>query len=82
MAAVACLSPNHFLRTFKQLFHQTPHQYLISKRLEEARRLLSLTEMPVTDVCFSVGFESLGSFSWLFRHRTGVSPEAYRRQKR
>ncbi|MBA3357135.1 MAG: helix-turn-helix transcriptional regulator [Pyrinomonadaceae bacterium] len=78
----ACLSPNHFLRTFKQAFHQTPHQYLTRIRLEHAQGLLAQTNQPVTDVCFAVGFESLGSFSWLFRQRVGLAPEAYRRAKR
>ena len=82
MARVACLSTNHFLRTFKQAFHQTPHQYLTRVRLERAQRLLAQTDQPVTDVCFAVGFESLGSFSWLFRQRVGLAPEAYRRAKR
>ncbi len=82
MARVACLSTNHFLRTFKQAFHQTPHQYLTRIRLERAQRLLAQTDQPVTDVCFAVGFESLGSFSWLFRQRVGLAPEAYRRAKR
>jgi AraC family transcriptional regulator len=82
MAHVACLSPNYFLRRFKQVFHQTPHQYIITRRLEQAQQLLVKTDCSVTDVCFSIGFESLGSFSRLFRQRTGSSPEAYRRQKR
>jgi len=82
MARVACLSTNHFLRTFKQTFHQTPHQYLTRIRLERAKGLLTKTNQPVTEVCFAVGFESLGSFSWLFRQRVGLAPEAYRRAKR
>ncbi|MCM3869372.1 MAG: AraC family transcriptional regulator [Pyrinomonadaceae bacterium] len=82
MARVACLSTNHFLRTFKQAFHQTPHQYLTRIRLERAQGLLTKTDQPVTDVCFAVGFESLGSFSWLFRQRVGLAPEAYRKAKR
>lgn len=82
MAKVACLSTNHFLRTFKQAFHQTPHQYLTRIRLERAQGLLTQTDQPVTDVCFAVGFESLGSFSWLFRQRVGLAPEAYRKAKR
>ncbi len=82
LAGVACLSANHFLRTFKQAFHQTPHQYLTRLRLERAQVLLSQTNQPVTDICFAVGFESLGSFSWLFRRRVGLAPEAYRHAKR
>jgi AraC-like DNA-binding protein len=81
MAAVACLSPNHFLRTFKSVFRQTPHQYLTARRLEQARRLLRQTDLAITDICYAVGFQSLGSFSWLFRRRVGVSPQVYRQQK-
>lgn len=82
MAMVACLSPNHFLRTFKHVFRQTPHQYLTALRLEHARRLLTQTDSSVTDICLAIGFESLGSFSSLFRRQTGFSPEAFRKQKR
>jgi AraC-like DNA-binding protein len=80
MARVACLSPNHFLRTFKQAFAQTPHQFLIQLRLERAKHLLVQTGLSVTEIGATVGFESLGSFSWLFARRVGLSPEAYRRQ--
>ncbi len=82
MAHVACLSPNHFLRMFKQVFHQTPYQYIINRRLEYAQKLLLQTDRSITDICFAVGFESLGSFSWLFRRRIGISPTSYRLQKR
>jgi len=67
---------------FKQAFGQTPHQYLTAKHLEHARHLLAHTDQPVTEICLSVGFASLGAFSWLFRRRVGVSPAAYRRQTR
>jgi len=78
LAAVACCSPHHFLRLFKQHFGETPHQYLMRLRLQRACTLLKHTEMPVTEICFRVGFESLGSFSWLFRRRLGLSPSEYR----
>lgn len=81
MARAACLSPNHLLRTFNCLFGQTPHQFLTDLRLDYACRLLETTDSPVTDVCFTVGYTSLGSFSSLFRRRFGVSPEQYRRAK-
>ena len=82
MARVACLSPNHFMRTFKQVFHLTPYQYLTSLRLERAMHLLHQTGLPITDICFLVGFESPGYFSWLFHNRVGLSPHAYRKQKK
>ncbi len=57
---MACRSTNHFLRTFQQAFRQTPHQFLTTRRLERAQRLLLDTDLTVTDICFAVGFESLG----------------------
>src|SRR5262249_16094230 len=63
MAQVACLSPNHFLRTFKQVFRRTPHQYLVDLRLAKAQQLLTETNRPITDICMAIGFDSLGSFS-------------------
>jgi transcriptional regulator GlxA family with amidase domain len=82
LARVACLSPNHLLRTFRQAFGQTPHQYLTNLRLRRAQMLLIKTDLSVTDICFSVGFQSIGSFSWLFKQQFGVSPNMYRRQSR
>lgn len=81
VARIACLSPSHFLRTFQQAFRQTPHQFLTAKRLERAQRLLSQTNLPVTEICFAVGFESLGSFSTLFRRHVGRSPAQFRQTK-
>ena len=68
------------LRLFKQAFGRTPHQFLTHRRIERAKHLLARTERPVTEICLDVGFESLGSFSHLFRRETGASPTAYRRQ--
>jgi AraC family transcriptional regulator len=78
-AAVACLSRYRFLRLFGQAFGETPHRYLTNRRLREARRLLSKSDISVTQVCLSVGFESLGSFSTLFKNRVGSSPGEWRR---
>jgi AraC family transcriptional regulator len=80
MARVACLSANHLLRTFREVFRQTPHQFLRARRLEEAERLLVQSDMSVTEVCLAVGFESPGSFSTLFRRCFGVSPAEYRKK--
>jgi AraC-like DNA-binding protein len=74
MARAACLSPNHFLRTFRRAFGQTPHQFLRERRLREAKLLLARGDRSVTDVCLAVGFESLGSFSTLFHSRFGMAP--------
>jgi AraC family transcriptional regulator len=82
IARAACLSPNHLLRSFQRVFGRTPHQYLTEVRLDRARELLERTDHAVTEVCFAVGYESLGSFSTLFRRRFGASPEKYRLQKK
>ncbi|MCC7437762.1 MAG: helix-turn-helix transcriptional regulator [Armatimonadetes bacterium] len=78
VADVACLSSHHFLRLFKQVFGETPHQYLTRKRIERAKDLLLTTPISVTGICQSVGFKSPGSFSWLFRRHVGYSPEGFR----
>lgn len=80
MARVTHLSPYHFLRMFKQAFGQTPYAYLTIKRIERTRFLLERTLLPVTNICFEVGFESLGSFSSKFRQIVGLSPRQYRQQ--
>lgn len=80
VARVACLAPHHFHRLFRAAFAQTPHQYCNELRLARAAALLTRTPRRVTDICFDVGFESVGSFSALFHRRTGCSPSAYRQQ--
>jgi AraC-like DNA-binding protein len=80
LAREACYSRFHFLRLFSRVYAETPHRYLIRRRLDEARRLLGTTEVPVTDVCREVGFASLGSFSRRFREELGEPPIAYRRR--
>jgi AraC family transcriptional regulator len=78
IASAACLSPFHFLRGFKAAFRMTPHAYLSACRVERAKFLLERTGLPVTEICFDVGFESLGSFSSWFTRLTGSSPRAWR----
>ena len=72
------LSRFHFLRLFRRHFQETPHQYLTRRRLEKAKELLANSDMPITEICFTVGFESLGSFSTLFHDVVGWSPSIYR----
>jgi AraC family transcriptional regulator len=78
VAGIAALSPYHFLRAFKRAFGQTPHEYLTALRIERAQFLLYSTDLPITEICLSLGFTSLGSFSTLFRRSVGVSPRMYR----
>lgn len=73
----ALLSPFHFHRLFSKVYKKTPHQYLTSKRIEKAKNLLSENKQ-VTDVCNDVGFESVGSFSVLFKKEIGFAPTFYR----
>ncbi|HEY3955324.1 MAG TPA: helix-turn-helix transcriptional regulator [Streptosporangiaceae bacterium] len=79
MAGAAGLSRAHFSREFKRAFGESPHQYLLTRRLERAAALLRTTDWPVADICFAVGAGSLGSFTTSFSRIFGQSPTAYRR---
>jgi AraC-like DNA-binding protein len=76
------LSRYAFLRRFASTFGMTPHAYLVHLRLERAKELLVRADLPITDVCFEVGFSSLGSFSALFARRVGESPRRFRQRAR
>lgn len=76
------LSPFYLIRAFRHVYKQTPHQYLVGQRIAKAKELLRNSEMSITDICVTVGFESLGSFSTLFRNLVGLSPRAYRLNSR
>jgi AraC-like DNA-binding protein len=78
----ACLSKFHFNRLFLHTFGETPHEFVTRIRVEEAKKLLLADNHSVTDICFDVGYESLGSFSARFRSLVGLSPVAFRRQAR
>ena len=78
LARSASVSTAYFSRSFKAAFGETPHQYLMSRRMERAKALLRSRDLSVTDVCLAVGFTSLGSFSTQFRRFVGDSPSAYR----
>jgi AraC-like DNA-binding protein len=80
LARVACVSEAHFIRTFRATFGETPHRYLQRRRVERSMFLLRETSRSVTDICFDVGFTSLGTFSRTFREIMGVSPSAYRKR--
>lgn len=78
LARAAYLSPAHFSREFRRVFGETPHQYLLTRRLERAAALLRNTDRSVADICFMVGLRSVGSFTTSFRRVYGMSPTAYR----
>src|SRR6266700_621448 len=78
LAQAARLSPAHFSREFRRAFGETPHQYLLTRRLERAAALLRSTDRSVADICFTVGLRSVGSFTTSFTRTYGRSPTAYR----
>src|SRR5882724_10574023 len=76
----ACLSRFHFHRLFTRIYQRTPHQYLTRKRVEQARQWLANNDLTVSEICNNVGFESIGSFSMLFKKESGFAPQYYRNQ--
>jgi AraC-like DNA-binding protein len=80
LARVASVSEAHFARTFRATFGETPHRYLQRRRVERAMFLLRESDRSVTDICFEVGFNSLGTFSRTFHEIVGATPIAYRAQ--
>lgn len=80
LASGAHMSAGHFQRSFREAFGETPHAYLMTRRIERAAALFRNTDRSVTDVCMAVGATSLGSFSARFTELMGVTPSAYRAQ--
>jgi AraC-like DNA-binding protein len=78
LAARAHCSEAHFIRSFKKAFGETPHQYLLTRRLERAAALLRNTDYQVAEICFNVGLSSVGSFTSSFRRVYGMTPTQYR----
>ena len=78
LAHAAALSPAHFSRAFRRTFGESPHQYLLTRRLERAAALLRTTDRSVADICCAVGLSSVGSFTSSFRRIYGATPLAYR----
>jgi transcriptional regulator GlxA family with amidase domain len=78
LARIALMSPGHFARSFRAAYGQTPHRYLMTRRIERAKALLRRGDLSVTEVGYAVGFSSLGSFSSRFTEVAGVSPTEYR----
>lgn len=78
LAKVSGVCEAHFARSFKQAFGVPPHRYLLTLRLERAKTLLRETDVPITDIAFACGWNSLGSFGRTFRDVVGESPSAFR----
>jgi AraC-like DNA-binding protein len=78
LARSAGLSPAHFSREFRRQFGESPHAYLLTRRLERSAALLRMTDSSVADICMAVGLESVGSFTTSFTRTFGMSPTAYR----
>jgi AraC-like DNA-binding protein len=78
LASVALMSPSHFIRSFKTTFGETPHRYLQRRRVERAMYLLRTTEQSVTEICMTIGFSSLGTFSRTFTEIVGEPPSRFR----
>lgn len=78
LASVAHLSDAHFIRSFRAVFGETPHRYLQRRRVERSMFLLRETDRSITEICFDVGFMSLGTFSRTFREIVGETPSDYR----
>ena len=79
LARSARLSPAHFSREFRRTFGESPHAYLLTRRLERASALLRTTDRSVADICYLVGLQSVGSFTTVFSRTYGLSPTAYRK---
>ena len=78
LARAAGLSRAHFSREFRRTFGESPHAYLLTRRLERAAAMLRTTDHSVAEICFSVGLQSVGSFTTSFTRTYGMSPTAYR----
>ena len=80
LAAGAHMTAGHLSREFKRAYGEPPYAYLMTRRIERAKTLLRRGDLSVTDVCFTVGFTSLGTFSTRFTELVGMSPSAYKRE--
>src|SRR5258706_4275848 len=80
IAEESCFSKFHFIRLFRKAYGKTPHRYLMNVRIDHAKQLLR-ENISVTDVCFSVGFDSVSSFSGLFKKATGFTPSKFQKKQ-
>ena len=82
LASVSGVSEAHFARSFKQAFGVPPHRYLLTRRIERAKALLRDTDLPITEIAFQTGWNSLGTFGRIFRDVTGESPSELRAREK
>src|SRR5689334_18601969 len=82
LAVVSGVSEAHFARSFKDAFGVPPHRYLLTRRIERAKALLRDTDLPITDIAFETGWDSLGTFGRTFRDITGESPSSLRAREK
>ena len=82
LAKVSGVSEAHFARSFREAFGVPPHRYLLTRRIERATALLRETDLPITDIAFQTGWQSLGTFGRTFRDITGETPRAVRERER
>ena len=80
MAKCSFMSPYHFLRVFKQVYGETPNEFMMRLRIEKAKNMLITENLRVSEICEKVGYVSLGSFSSLFLKQVGMAPTVYRRR--
>ena len=82
VASLSDFSPFYFNRLFARAFDETPHEFVTRLRIDQAKKLLLAGNQSITDICFEIGYESLGSFSARFQSLVGLSPSAFRREAR
>ncbi|KMY28970.1 AraC family transcriptional regulator [Lysinibacillus xylanilyticus] len=80
ISRIACLSPNHLLRTYTQIYGKTPHQHISEFRIIKAKQLLAELSNNMTDITFKLGFQNPVSFSKMFKQHVGISPNEYRKK--
>src|SRR4051794_7008443 len=80
LARTACMSSGHFSRSFRSAFGESPYSYLMTRRIERAMTLLRRGDLSVTEVCYEVGCQSVGTFSTRFTELVGMPPSVYRRE--
>lgn len=80
IAQIACLSPNHLLRSYSQIYGKTPHQHITEFRIQRAKQLLAQLGLNITDIAFEIGFDSPVSFSKMFKQHIGISPLQFRKK--